>query len=367
MDDPTPVSGDTYNETLLKKRKGCYRCPIQCKRGIALDHPKYGVDSRYGGPEYETISALGTNLNIVDLKAIAKANEICNRYCMDTISAGMTIALACECYTEGIISQEDTGGLALRFGDADLMIQLLELTAHREGFGDDLAQGAARLAKQWGVEDRSCNLAVKGQELSMHDPRVKVGVGLGFAVNTYGADHMVAAHDPFYADKNSATFKSMETLGIDKAVPATDISKDKVGNYIQLEKLWRMMDALGLCVFGYAPRGVIPIDVMVASLNAITGWDINLDSLLQSAERGTVLARAFNSREGITIKDDRLPKRLFKPKPDGPDAGKQIFKADDFKKAVRLYYEMIDCNPDTGRPSQTKLRELALEWVEELW
>ncbi len=307
LEDATPVSGDTYNKLLLQKRKGCYRCPIQCKRGIALEHPKYGVDSRYGGPEYETISALGTNLNIVDLKAIAKANEICNRTCMDTISAGMTIALACECYQEGIISKEDTGGLDLRFGDADLMIQLLELTANREGFGDALAQGAARLAKQWGVEDRSCNLAVKGQELSMHDPRVKVGVGLGFAINTYGADHMVATHDPFYADENSATFKSIQTLGIDKAVPATEISNDKVENYIQLEKLWRMMDSLGLCVFGYAPRGVIPIEVMVDSLNAITGWDTHIDELLTAAERGSMLARAFNSREGFSIKDDRLP------------------------------------------------------------
>jgi len=363
LDDATPVSGDTYNQLLLKKRKGCYRCPIQCKRGIALDHPKYGVDSRYGGPEYETISALGTNLNIIDLKAIAKANEICNRYCMDTISAGMTIALACECYEEGVITQEDTGGIVLRFGDADLMIQLLEMIANREGFGDVLAQGSARLAKQWGVEDRACNLAVKGQELSMHDPRVKVGVGLGFAINTYGADHMVAAHDPFYADKASATFKSMEALGIEKAMPPTEISKDKVKNYIQLEKLWRMMDALGLCLFGYAPRGVIPIEVMVESLNAITGWDTHIDELLAAAERGSMLARVFNSREGFSIKDDRLPKRLFKPKPDGPDAGKQIFNEADFRKAIRRYYEMIDCDPVTGRPSAEKLKKLALEWV----
>jgi aldehyde:ferredoxin oxidoreductase len=285
---------------------------------------------------------------------------------MDTISAGMTIALACECYTEGVITKEDTGGLELGFGDADLMIQLLELTANREGFGDALAQGAARLAKQWGVEDRSCNLAVKGQELSMHDPRVKVGVGLGFAINTYGADHMVAAHDPFYADKNSATFKSIKTLGIDKAMPATVISNEKVENYIQLEKLWRMMDALGLCVFGYAPRGVIPIEVMVESLNAITGWNTQIDELLAAADRGSMLARAFNSREGFSIKDDRLPKRLFKPKPDGPDAGKLIFKEDDFKKAIQLYYEMIACDPETGKPSQNKLKELGLEWVGDL-
>ncbi len=366
LDDPTPVSGDTYNKLLLQKRKGCYRCPIQCKRGIALNDPKYGIDSRYGGPEYETISALGTNLNIVDLKAIAKGNEICNRYCMDTISAGMTIAFACECFQEGIISKEDTGGLQLRFGDADLMIQLLELIARREGFGDVLAEGSARLAKRWGIEGQPCNLSVKGQELSMHDPRVKVGVGIGFAVSTYGADHMTAAHDPFFIDENSPTFKSVKALGIDKAMPATEITNEKVRSYMQLEKLWRMMDALGLCVFGYAPRGVIPLDVMVQSLNAVTGWDASIDELMIAAERGSMLARAFNSREGFSMKDDRLPKRLFNPKPDGPGSGKKIFEEDDFNKAIALYYEMINCDPETGKPHHEKLTELGLDWVEEL-
>jgi len=366
LDDSAPVSGDTYNTLLLQKRKGCFSCPIKCKRGIALDDPKYGVDSRYGGPEYETIAALGTNLNIVDLKAIAKGNEICNRYCIDTITAGMTIAFACECFEDGVITAEDTGGLKLSFGDADMMLQLLELIARREGFGDVLAQGSARLAIKWGVEGKPCSLSVKGQELSMHDPRVKVGVGIGFAVSPYGADHMTAAHDPFFTDENSSMFKSVKPLGIYKPMSATEITPEKVRGYMQMEKLWRMMDALGLCVFGYAPRGVMPLDVMVKSLNAVTGWNASLYELLQSAERGSMLARAFNSREGFSIKDDRLPARLFDPKPDGPDSGKKIFEEEDFNKAIALYYEMINCDPETGRPARGKLMELGLDWVEEI-
>jgi aldehyde:ferredoxin oxidoreductase len=366
LDDATPVSGDTYNSLLLQKRKGCYSCPIKCKRGIALDDPKYGIDSRYGGPEYETIAALGTNLNIVDLKAIAKGNEICNRYCMDTITAGMTIAFACECFQEGFITAEDTGGLQLRFGDADMMIQLLELIARREGFGDVLAQGSARLAQKWGVEDKPCSLSVKGQEISMHDPRVKVGVGIGFAVSTYGADHMAAAHDPLFTDADSYMFKSAKPLGIYNPMPATEISNEKVRGYLQLETLWRMMDALGLCVFGYAPRGVMPLDTMVQSLNAVTGWNASLYELMRAAERGSMLARAFNSREGFSIKEDRLPARLFDPKPDGPDSGKKIFEEEEFKKAIALYYEMIDCDPETGRPYRGKLMALGLDWVEEM-
>jgi aldehyde:ferredoxin oxidoreductase len=364
LDDATSVSGDTYNEILLQKRKGCYACPIRCKRGIALDDPKYGVDSRYGGPEYETMAALGTNLKILELKAIAKGNEICNRYCLDTISTGMTIAFACECFQEGIISQDDTDGLELRFGDADLMIQLLELIARREGFGDHLAEGSTRLAKKWGVTDKHCHLAVKGQEISMHDPRVKVGVGIGYAVSPCGADHMTAAHDNIFVDEKSFGLNAVKPLGIYEPMPATEISAEKVRNYKILENFWRTLDALGLCVFGYAPRGVMPIDTMVKCLNAITGWEASLFELMRAGERGTMIARAFNSREGFSANHDRLPQRLFDPKPDGANAGKRIFKEEDFNEAIRLYYDMIGCDPETGRPHRGKLLELGLEWIE---
>ena len=366
LDDPSVISGDTYNEVLLKKRKGCYACPIRCKRSIALEDPKYGVDSRYGGPEYETLAALGANLNILNLKAIAKGNEICNRYCLDTISTGMTIAFACECFEEGIITKEDTGGLELRFGDADLMLQLLEMIAHRKGFGDQLAQGSARLAQKWGVTDGAFHLSVKGQELSLHDPRVKVGVGMGFAVSSYGADHMTAPHDTAFADDDSFSVKSVAPLGIYKSMHPTNVTTEKVRNYMKLENLWRVMDALGLCVFGYAPRGVMELDTMVQCVKAVTGWNVSLYEMMKAGERGTMIARAFNSREDISIKDDKLPKRLFDPKPDGPNAGKEIFTQEEFNKAIELYYELIACDPQSGRPHRGKLLELDLEWVEDI-
>jgi aldehyde:ferredoxin oxidoreductase len=365
LDDVAAVSGDAYNEVLLQKRKGCYACPIRCKRGIALEDPKYGVDPRYGGPEYETIAALGTNLNISDLKAIAKGNEICNRFCMDTISAGMTIAFACECFQEKIITKADTGGLELRFGDADLMLQLLEMIARRQGFGDLLAEGSSRLADRWRVADRSGHLAVKGQEIGLHDPRVKVGVGIGFAVSTYGADHMTAAHDSMFVNEKSFALNSVRPLGIYRAMDATAITSAKMSAYKTLENFWRMQDALGLCVFGYAPRGVMPIDTMVKCVKAVTGWEVSLFELMRAAERGSMIARAFNSREGFSIKDDQLPRRLFDPKPDGAGAGKQVFKEQDFNLAVRLYYEMIGCDPQTGRPRRAKLLELGLDGVAE--
>jgi len=331
-----------------------------------VEHPKYGVDSRYGGPEYETMAALGTNLNILDLKAIAKGNEICNRYCMDTISLGMTLAFVFECYEKGVITKADTGGLELHFGDADLMIQLLEMTARREGLGDLLAEGADRLARQWKVTDQPYYIAVKGQEVPMHDPRVKVGVGMGYAIATYGADHMNAAHDTLFTDEKFLSLQFIKPLGVYKALPATEISPEKVRMIALLDTLWKMQDALGLCVFGYAPRGVMPLDKMVQCLNAITGWNASLYELMKAAERGTMMAKAFNSREGFTIKDDRLPKRLFDPKPDGPNAGKKIFEEKDFNQSIEWFYEIMGVDPQTGRPHKGKLIELGLEWVEEI-
>ena len=365
LGDAALIGGDTYNEILLNKRKGCHACPIQCKRGVALDDPKYGIDSRYGGPEYETIAALGSNLDITNLKAIAKGNEICNRYCMDTISAGMTIAFACECFEEGIITKSDTGGLELKFGDADLMLKLLEMIAHRDAFGDDLAEGSARLAQRWGVADKPLHLSVKGMELALHDPRIKVGVGLGYAVCTYGADHMNATHDPALVDPQSFSFQSAKPLGIYEPVPTTEISPAKIRNTIILERFWKVLDALGLCVFGFAPRSVMPLDQMVKCVNAVTGWNTSLLELMNAGERSIAMARLFNSREGFTIKDDKLPKRLFNPKPDGPGAGEQIFTEDEFDNAVRLYYEILGVDPASGKPLRGKLLELGLEWVEE--
>jgi aldehyde:ferredoxin oxidoreductase len=246
------------------------------------------------------------------------------------------------------------------------MLQLLEMIARREGFGDQLAEGSARLAKQWNVEDQDHHLTVKGQELSLHDPRVKVGVGMGFAVSPYGADHMTAAHDTMFTDDESFSVKSVKPLGIYGAMHPTEITTDKVRNYMKLENFWRAVDALGLCVFGYAPRGVMSLDTMLQCLNAITGWNASLHELMEAGERGTMIARAFNSREGFSIKDDKLPKRLFEPKPDGPNAGQHIFDEAAFNRAIELYYEMIGCDPETGRPHRGRLMELDLEWVEDL-
>jgi aldehyde:ferredoxin oxidoreductase len=285
---------------------------------------------------------------------------------MDTISAGMAIAFACECFEKGVISRTETDGLELRFGDPDLMIRLLEMIAHRKGFGRVLGEGVARMAQMWGAGEEPYHLSVKGCEIPMHEPRAKAGVGLGYAISTYGADHMVAPHDPYFIDEKFLTFQIVKALGIHRPMSAYEMTSDKVRSTVILGNLWRMMDALGLCVFGFAPRGPMPLDTMVKCLNAVTGWNTSLYELMLAGDRGTAMARAFNSREGFSIKDDRLPKRFFEPLPDGPNAGKTSFTEKEFDDAVKLFYEITGCDPKTGRPSRGKLVELDLEWVDKL-
>ena len=200
----------------------------------------------------------------------------------------------------------------------------------------------------------------------MHDPRIKVGVGMSFALCTAGANHMNTPHDPAFVDAQSLAFKAVNALGIHRAMPATQLSNDKVRSFVILENFWRALDSLGLCVFGFAPRGVMPLDTLVSCLKAVTGWEVSLHDLMQAAERSSLLARAFNSREGFSIRDDRLPARLFDPKPNGPDAGTRIFSEEDFKAAIEKYYAIIGCHPQTGRPSPGKLLALGLEWVADL-
>ena len=172
------IKWEAYEKDLLTARRSCYACAVRCKREVAVD----GQISTYGGPEYETVAAFGPNCGVSDLQVIAKANEMCNAYMLDSISTGATIAFAMECFEHGLIGLEDTGGLDLRFGNADAMLTMVERIAKRQGIGDLLAEGSQRAARQIGGDAHFFAMQVKGQELPMHDPRGKYNVGVGYAI-----------------------------------------------------------------------------------------------------------------------------------------------------------------------------------------
>jgi aldehyde:ferredoxin oxidoreductase len=352
------IKWDAYEKQLLTARRSCYACAVRCKREVAVD----GRVSDYGGPEYETIAAFGSNCGIDDLHMINRANELCNQYLLDSISTGATIAFAMECFEHELISLKDTGGIDLRFGNANALLPIIEQIARRAGIGKLLAEGSKRAAEVIGGDALFFTMEVKGQELAMHDPRGKYNVGMGYAISEIGADHLVVTHDPMLQNPDSGSFKAANALGITQAQPARSLNAEKMKQFYILEKWGSLEKVIGLCFFGPAPRSYIqPADVL-AMINAASGWDLNMTEALQIGERATNLARVFNAREGFSRKDDRLPERLFQGLENGA-LKDQPMPREDFEQALTNLYGLKGWDPVTGQPMSERLEELSLDWA----
>ena len=220
------ITGKKMAETILKERDTCYACAVRCKRVVEVDVGRFNVDPRYGGPEYETIAAFGSYLGISDLDAISKANELCNKYGLDTISTGATIAWAMDCFEQGLIGPKDTGGLRLAFGEAATMVRLVEMIGKREGFGDLLADGSAKAAEKFGQAAKDRVVAVKNLELPAHMPEVKRSLALIYAVNAFGADHQSSEHDTSFSTDFSYK-ERMAEIGLHEPMPARGLGRAK--------------------------------------------------------------------------------------------------------------------------------------------
>ena len=173
------INWEAIDRHILSGHRSCYACSVRCKPEVRSDG-KYELNQAYGGPEYEAVAGFGSNCGVDDPVVVAKANELCNRYVMDTISTSATIAFAMECFERGLIGLEDTGGLELKFGNAGAMLRAVEWIARRQGFGDLLAEGSYRAAQKIGGNALDYAIQVKGQELSMHEPARQGGSGSGF-------------------------------------------------------------------------------------------------------------------------------------------------------------------------------------------
>jgi aldehyde:ferredoxin oxidoreductase len=269
----------------------------------------FQVDPRYGGPEYETLSALGSYCGVDDLGAIAKANQTCNAYGMDTISCGATISWAMECFEAGLISTKDTGGIDLEFGNAESMVRLAEMIATREGFGDILAEGSERAAQVIGRGTEEMLVTVKGLELPAHMPRVKRSLALIYAVNPFGADHQSHEHDPSYElpdfDDHS---DRLSELDLREPQEPQSLGPEKVRYAMYTQHMYSALDTFNACQFVYGPAWQLygPSQLLDV-IRAVTGWDYSLFELQKLGERRLNLLRAFNAREGFTRQDDVLP------------------------------------------------------------
>ena len=321
------LTGAKMNETILKEGEGCYACPVRCKRVVEAEKP-YKLDSRFGGPEYETIGALGHCCGIDDLNAVAMGNQLCSDYGLDSIGAGVSIAFAMECFEEGILTKKDTDGLDLRFGKAEAMIEMVKRIALRQGLGDLLAEGTKWASAKIGRGSEKFAMQIKGQELPMHDPKPKNGLGIGYAVSPTGADHCHNIHDSrFLTEAGVAPYNA---LGVYEPIKQPDLSMEKVRlTILKSAENW-FFNCATMCQFvPWSPTRVCEL------LKAATGWDTSVVETMKVSERLVNLSRIFNLREGFTKKDDAMPERLFKPFRSGPIKGIGIKKSE-FKRGDRL-------------------------------
>jgi len=348
------LSAKNVKATVRVGMEGCYACPIRCKKIVKIDEP-FTVDPAYGGPEYEALASLGSNCGVDDLKAVCKANEICNRFSIDVISAGVSIAFAMECYENGLISDKETGGLKLKFGNAEALVRMVEMIGRREGLGDLLAEGVKRASEKIGKDSERFAMHVKGQEIPMHEPRFKKALGVGYAVSPTGADHMHNFHDTFLTP-NSQELSVLAELGILEPIPLEKLCPGKIRALIYAVD-WRVLDnCLLLCSF-------VPWDYVqkTSIVRAVTGWNTTAWELMKTGERITTMARVFNIREGFGRKDDWLPERFFNPRISGVLSDTAI-DPEEFREAIDTYYKMMGWD-ENGVPTREKLEELDIGWV----
>jgi len=348
------ISAQTIKETIRIGMDGCFACPVRCKKVVEIKEP-YEVDKVYGGPEYETLGALGSCCGIDDLGAISRASALCNAYGIDTISTGCTIAFAMECFENGLLTEADTKGITLRFGDPGAMLAMVEAIARREGIGDLLAEGSARAAESIGKGAIDFSIQVKNLELPMHEPRLNKGLALGYMINPHGADHCCNLIDLAFKDTGNPAQVVIRDKGAPELPPAPfdDIGPRKVAllQAAQLKKI--VFDSLALCQF-------LPYSLQQAAevTAAVTGWDITVDEQLRAAERTLALCRLFNIRQGLSAEDDRLPKRFFTPTRDGALADTALDPAK-MEQAKRRYYELMGWD-EHGVPTPQTLDKLGL-------
>jgi aldehyde:ferredoxin oxidoreductase len=334
FDKVAKVDAIAVADQMRVKMEACYACSVRCKKVVHIEKKeetareaseklyggkghvgfdplgRYAVDPRYGGPEYESLAAMGVNLGLDDLIAVCKSNEMCNYLGIDTVSLGATLAWAMEAFEKGLLTLDDTGGVPLKFHDADGVVKLVEMIAYRRGVGDLLAEGSQRAAARIGRGTEAFLTTVKGMEMAMHDPRHMPVMRASYMMAPTGGDHMRQ-------------------------------SGNRNGLRNQVE----------LCHFlAYDDPQVLEI------MKVVTGWDLTQEELVTQAHRGLTLARLFNLREGFTTADDRLPKRFADPLPKHAGVTPELQR-----KIVTDYYVEYGWDKETGVPTAETIRALELE------
>ena len=300
------LSGIKLAETILKKGRSCYACPVACKRIVEIPDDRFGMEEG-PGPEYEGLNALGMMLKIDNLNAVVKANALCDAYGMDCISTGGTIAYATEAFERGLITERETGGIILGWNRPDVLIELIRKIASREGFGDELAEGCRAMAERYGGSEFA--IQVKGMECPMHDPRALWSMALGYATSIRGGCHN--------RDTNLGLEMGMDDLseiGVERTKPHS--AEGKAVMTVHSQDIASVMDSAVMCIFAWKGMGST-IAIVRDMINAVTGYGLNNEDLLEIGERIWYLKRAIGNLCGATKADDRVPARIVTPHEEG--------------------------------------------------
>jgi aldehyde:ferredoxin oxidoreductase len=331
------ISGETIAETILKRKRGCFSCPMACGRVTEIGDPKF--EGKGEGPEYETTALFGASCGVDNLAAVTKANYLCNELGLDTIEAGNIVACAMELYEKGYLPEKDIGFKA-NFGNAEALVKLVELMGKREGIGDLLSEGGYATAEKYGHPELF--MGVKKQGLPAYDPRGVQGMGLSYATSNRGACHV------------RSYLIATEILGINlKRDPSATDGKAAVLKDFQ--DFTAVIDSTGLCLFlslaeGYGPDDVVPL------LEVATGKSFTKEDIMLAGERIWNLERLYNLKAGLTKADDTLPPRFLKePMPEGPFKG-HVCKLD---QMLPEYYQLRGWDTH-GVPTAEKLKQLGL-------
>ncbi len=351
VDFPTvgKLSDDAVREIEYKKYN-CWRCPLACGGLTRVEDGPFASDGHK--PEYETLGAFGANCLNDDLASINLCNDLCNRAGMDTIGVGGTVAFAIECFERGLITPQDTGGIELRWGNAQAIVEITRLMGRREGFGEVLADGVRKAAERIGNGAERFAIHVGGEELPMHDPRL-----VPSAATTYKMDATPGRHTQV------STWISELGAGPPDLVEQPQPPQHYAGKgrlHARVNNYFHVGQSAGMCMFALL---TLKPDSLTDSLSCVTGRKFTLEDVLTAGARIAALRTAFSLREGVRSIDVEVPPRVLGDPPleEGPTAGRTV----DLDAQVEDYLNAMGWDPETGVPKPETLRELGLDFVAE--
>lgn len=338
----------------LVDHHACFACPIRCAKVLQIKDKKFSdyLDMLIPQQEYETSAGFGANLLNPDAQSITVCNYLCNNYGLDTMSTASCVAFAFEAYEKGIITQKDTDGIALEWGNAEAIIEMVKMIGERRNIGKLLGEGVREAARVLGKGSDEFAVHIKGLEVAFHDPRGFTSMGVGYATSNRGGCHL--ENLTYFAEQGVLC----EEMGYKKGEnPFLGHFGDREGKAelaMKQQNYMNAFNALGICKFAYRV-GATPTDV-VQWINYVTGWEMTVTEFMLAAERLHSLKRMFNVRLGVTSKDDILPPRLgLQPKPDGKAAG----QLPEMELTVPEYYALRGWD-EQGIPSDETLERLGL-------